>query len=98
MSRNHKILSGLLAAEKENRLHHAYILSGPASVAKVSCVENFAATLFSRDGKVTETQALERIRQRNHPDFTRLENTEGDLGVNEMRELPRLLAFSPLEA
>lgn len=98
MSRNKDILKGLLAALNENRVHHAYILSGPASVAKVDCVERFAAAIFARSGKDSEERALERVRLRNHPDFTRLENAEGDLGVDEMRELPRLLAFSPLEA
>ncbi len=98
MSRNSRILDGLLKAARERRLHHAYILSGPASAAKVDCVEKFAAEIFSQNGKDRAERALERIRLRNHPDFTRLENNEGDLGVDEMRELPRLLAFSPLEA
>ncbi len=98
MSRNHEILEGLIRAEHENRLHHAYILSGPASTAKVDCVERFAAEIFAKPGGANGAQVLERIRHRNHPDFTRLENAEGDLGVDDMRELPRLLAFPPLEA
>ncbi len=100
MSRNREILRGLLSAAQEDRIQHAYILSGPASVAKLDCVEQFAAAIFSMPpaGGASEQQTLERIRNRSHPDFTRLENADGDLGVDEMRGLPRLLAFPPLEA
>jgi DNA polymerase-3 subunit delta' len=95
MSRSQDIKKGLLSAWRENRLHHAYILSGPASTAKLACVEGFAAEVFSGDPE--NGPVLERIRARNHPDFTRLESGSGDLGVDGMRGLPRLLAFPPLE-
>lgn len=106
MSRNQAILQGLKNAESEGRLPHAFILSGPASVAKVSCVEEFAAHLFAQNGGGlfgggdgrTEEQALQRIRSRNHPDFTRLEATEEQTLLEKVRELPRLVAFKPLEA
>jgi|GEM_PF-4971912 len=97
MSRNETILQGLKNAESEGRLPHAFILSGPASVAKVNCVEEFAAHLFARNGR-TEEQALQRIRSRNHPDFTRIEATDDRSSLDCVRELPRLVAFKPLEA
>ncbi len=106
MSRNLEILKGLKNAEAEGRLPHAFILSGPASVAKVSCVEEFAAHLFAQNGGGlfggsdgrTEEQALQRIRARNHPDFTRIEASDGKSSLECVRELPRLVAFQPLEA
>lgn len=98
MSRNQKILQGLQQAEQEGRLHHAYILSGPASAAKLECVEQFAARIFSEGKESEEAQVLARIRAGNHPDFTRLENLEGDVGVENVRGLPRLVAFAPLES
>ncbi|HEY8278153.1 MAG TPA: hypothetical protein VIH99_00930 [Bdellovibrionota bacterium] len=106
MSHNKKILQGLLTAEAENRLHHAYILAGPASRAKLECVEMFAAEIFSKSGEQglfgnaggSSGRELERVQGRNHPDFSRLDAVEGKLGIDEVRELPRILAFAPLEA
>lgn len=106
MSRNLDILEGLKRAEAEGRLPHAFILSGPASQAKIDCVERFAAFIFGRsggglfggaDGR-TEEQALQRIQGGNHPDFTRLESSEEKSSLEAVRELPRLVAFQPLES
>jgi DNA polymerase-3 subunit delta' len=104
MSRNANILEGLFRAEEEGRLPHALILSGPASDAKVLCVEKFAARLFAKSGGGLfgaggdEGHALQRIQARNHPDFTRVEPSEGRSSLEAVRELPRLVAFQPLEA
>ncbi|MGZ3651376.1 MAG: hypothetical protein ACXVB9_20705 [Bdellovibrionota bacterium] len=107
---NRKILESLLRGWKENRLHHGYILSGPAAVAKVACVEQFAAEVFAENGgglfaggAVDQGQILDRIRRRAHPDFTRLEEAPEDEKnpkslLDQVRELPKLMAFPPLEA
>jgi DNA polymerase-3 subunit delta' len=107
---NRKILDALLRASKEDHLHHAYILSGPASVAKVHCVEHFAAEIFAENGgglfaatAPDPSQLAERIQRRAHPDFTRLEEPpEGEKNgktiLEQVRELPKLLAYPPLEA
>lgn len=102
--RNADILQGLLRSEEEGRLPHALILSGPANEAKVLCVEKFAAKLFAKGGgglfggNVDEGSILARIQSRNHPDFTRVEATEDKSSLDQIRELPRLVAFQPLEA
>jgi hypothetical protein len=101
-SHNQKILEGLRRSAIEGRLHHAYILSGPASAAKVACVETFAADQFA-DGGASEEQVLERIRKRVHPDFTRVEEPPEDVKnaatvVEQIRDLPKQLAYPPLEA
>ncbi|MGZ3710569.1 MAG: DNA polymerase III subunit [Bdellovibrionota bacterium] len=106
VSRNTLILEGLRRARAEGRLHHAYILSGPEGGAKLDCVERFAAEIFAEgNGGLfggaqagDPAQSLRRLQQRNHPDFTVLEPVNETLGVNEVRELPRLLAFPPLES
>jgi DNA polymerase-3 subunit delta' len=109
---NRKILDALLRASKEQHLHHAYILSGPASVAKMHCVEQFAAEIFSEKnsgGSLFTTTApeagpiAERIQRRAHPDFTHLEEpAEGEKNgktiLEQIRDLPKLLAYPPLEA
>ncbi|MGE3263485.1 MAG: DNA polymerase III subunit [Bacteriovoracia bacterium] len=108
LSRNTAILEGLRRSRAENRLHHAYILSGPEGGAKLDCVERFAAEIFAEGsggglfgGSAPAgdlSQSFRRIQQRNHPDFTVLQPVNEVLGVNEVRELPRLLAFPPLES
>jgi DNA polymerase-3 subunit delta' len=104
VSRNTAILEALKRARAENRLHHAYILSGPEGGAKLDCVEKFAAEVFAEGGGGlfgaggNAEASLRRIRQRNHPDFTVIQPVNETIGVDEIRELPRLLAFPPLEA
>lgn len=102
--RNKEILAGLLRAEEEGRLPHALILSGPAAEAKVACVEKFAAKLFAKGGgglfggNADESSIFSRIQGRNHPDFSRIEATEEQSSLDQIRELPRLVAYQPLEA
>ena len=105
VSRNTAILEGLKRSRAENRLHHAYILSGPEGGAKLDCVERFAADIFAESGggglfggAGNPEDSLRRIQQRNHPDFTVIQPVNESIGVDEIRELPRLLAFPPLES
>lgn len=108
MNHNRKILEGLLRSGKEGRLHHAYILSGPTSAAKVACVEEFAAGVFSEGGgglfgAVDPAAVIERIRKKAHPDFLRLEEPPEEEKnapslTEQIRDLPKQLAYPPLEA
>jgi DNA polymerase-3 subunit delta' len=108
LNHNKKILEGLTRAAQEDRLHHAYILSGPATAAKISCVEEFAATAASGGaglfGAPDPAQLLERIRRKAHPDFTRIEEPAEEeektaISLTEqIRDLPKTLSFPPLEA
>ena len=108
ISRNAKIRDGLIRAAAEGRLHHAYILSGPARDAKIACVEDFAAAIFSEGGgglfggNSDPVTQKDRIRRRNHPDFYRIEELEDPEGgrsvLEQIRELPKILAYPPLES
>jgi DNA polymerase III subunit delta' len=104
VSRKQTVLEGLSRAEAEGRLYHAYILSGTEGASKVDAVERFAARIFAKSaaglfgGGGDEASALARIRGSGHPDFLRLNAVNGVLGVDEVRELPRMLAYPPLEA
>lgn len=101
MSRAGRVLEGLLQAEAEGRLHHAYILSGPESPAKMECVERIAAYFAAAGGAMFgggEEAALERIRRGNHPDFHVLKAEEGLISVDEIRTLPKTLSYPPLES
>lgn len=101
MSRAGRVLMSLRQAEAEGRLHHAYILSGPESPAKMECVERLAAHFAAAGGGMFgggEEAALERIRRGNHPDFHLLKAEEGLISVDEIRTLPKILSYSPLES
>lgn len=93
MSRNDRVFAALKAAEREGRLHHAYILAGPEAPAKMECAERMAAE-FSDDAQA----AFARIRRGNHPDFLLLKPVEGLISVDDIRTLPKSLAYAPLEA
>jgi DNA polymerase-3 subunit delta' len=101
MSRLGTVFEGLRRAEAEGRLHHAYILSGPESPAKMECVEKLAAHFAAAGGGMFgggEEAALERIRRGNHPDFHVLKADEGLISVDEIRTLPKILSYPPLES
>lgn len=100
-----KILDALQSANKENRLHHAYLLTGSEESAKVDCVEKFAAQIFSEGagsslfgGGADAESVLQRIKRGNHPDFMKFQPVNNIIGVDEVRELPRALSYAPLEA
>lgn len=104
MSRAEEIRSALLRAHAENRLHHAYILSGAESETKAECVERFAADLFAAAGggglfgAADPGAFLSRIQRGMHPDFLRFTPVNGVIGVDEVRELPKALSYAPLES
>jgi hypothetical protein len=88
----------------ENCLHHAYILGGPESGAKLQVVQRFAAILFRAPSLLggagdegPDEAALERIKRGNHPDFVLLRPEGQVIGVDEVRGLPKTLAYPPLE-
>jgi DNA polymerase-3 subunit delta' len=97
MSRLDQVVAALKRAEGEGRLHHAYLLSGPESPAKLECAQRLAAFFSARKG-VSESAARERIVRGNHPDFLVLRPEGALIGVDEVRALPKALAFPPLEA
>lgn len=88
------ILAGLEAARRDGRLHHAYALAGPETAHKTKVVEEFAAAFATEGGR---GNALARIQNGMHPDFVRLVPTNDLLNVEEMRTLPKALAYPPLE-
>lgn len=104
MSRAEEIRVALIRANAENRLHHAYILSGAEAETKTECVERFAAELFASGGGgglfgAADPEALfSRIQRGIHPDFVRFTPVNGTIGVDEMRELPKQLSYAPLES
>lgn len=92
MSRNERIVAALLRAEEESRLHHAYLLAGAESGQKKKVVAEVAARLSSRP------DAADRIARGVHPDVHLLKAEEGLLSVDEVRTLPKILAYPPLES
>lgn len=82
----------MLAAEREGRLHHAYLLAGAEAPAKMDTAQKLAAHFAGGEAQ------LDRIRRGNHPDFLLLKPTEGLISVDEVRTLPKALSYPPLEA
>ena len=94
-------------AREQQRFHHAYLLSGPEGASKELCVQKFAAQHFSEPGasslfgevvSVSSEQVLKKIQEGGHPDFVWIQPIDDKIAVDAIRELPRILAFSPLEA
>jgi DNA polymerase-3 subunit delta' len=94
MSRNARVLESLRASAKEGRLHHAYILSGPEAPAKMECAQRLASDFSPGD----QGEAFGRVQRGNHPDFLLLSPKEGLVSVDDIRVLPKQLAYPPLES
>jgi DNA polymerase-3 subunit delta' len=98
---NARILANLLQAQVSARLHHAFIFSGPVGVGKMNTALTFAAQLLTAPslfGAGDPEQTLARLLRKNHPDFLLLEPEDGSIRVEQVRELQKALAYSPLEA
>lgn len=99
-----KILSNIIRSFDEDRLHHAYLFSGPESVAKLECVEQFLSKIAVSNtndlfaAPLTSDQILQKIKRGHHPDLLKIQAIDGKIGVDEVRVLGRALSFAPMEA
>ncbi len=83
----------LLRAIRENRLHHAYLFSGPESPEKFSAILDIIAD----SAKLEKEKLRSRILSGNHPDIFQIHPIEDMISVDQIRELPKVLAYPPLE-
>lgn len=96
-----RVLRALLQAKGAERLHHAYIFSGPAGVGKLDTALDFTAEMLagaSLFGGADTAGTKERILRSGHPDCLWIRPDEGIIKVEQVRELPKALAYAPLEA
>lgn len=99
-----KILANLISAEKEDRLHHSYIFTGPENSAKLECVEEFLSQISTANendlfaAPLSPEQVLQKIKRGHHPDLLKIQAVDDKIGVDEVRVLGRALSFAPLES
>ena len=98
--RRKEILAGLERNLAEDRLHHAYIFSGPVGVGKLETAQEFAANLLSQGGLLVGDRraTLERLGRGNEPDYVWIEAQDAVIKVAAVRDLPKTLSYAPLEA
>ena len=100
--RRELILDALKHSHEENRLHHAYIFTGPEGVGKTSICKKFAAHLFAKFSNSlmapSEQELLDRMERSGHPDLVLIEPEGDSIKVEQVRDLPKILSFAPLEA
>lgn len=98
--------SAILEAAMGQRLHHAWILSGPHGIGKASLARELALTLLAGEeaaGKVSGSHpAAHLFEAGTHPDFAELSRLakEGgerarNISVDQVRGLARLLSTAP---
>jgi len=99
-----RFLGGL----SRGRLHHAWLLAGPAGIGKAMLAFELSRDYLcekNRDAKRAgpacgECHACHMMTAGSHPDFLRLERLEGkrDLGVGQVREMLSFLSLSGAES
>lgn len=84
------------------RVHHAYLLTGPASVGKTTLARSLAMALNCRnaDPPCGQCRFCTLIKRGVHPDvtITEAEQVGGTLKIDQIRELQRNLSLRPYEA
>ena len=89
----------LQRAIKSDRLAHAYLLTGPASIGKTHLAWQFAAAL-NCTGDVRpcgECRACTRTHLGSHPDVSVVEPDGARIKIDQIRDLRRDLSLSPVE-
>ncbi len=95
-----RLLKGAL---REKRVAHAYLFTGPSGVGKRFVAKMLARALNCAGGDGTDScgscSACDRIARRTYPDLTWIspEGRSRTIGIDEVRELCRMLAYRPLE-
>jgi DNA polymerase-3 subunit delta' len=96
----HKWAVDLLKCALANeRVAHAYLLTGPPQIGKTSLALNFAQALNCLDEEKPCGQCLacSKIARGSHPDVQIIAGERGTLKIDQMRTLRHEAALSPLE-
>ncbi len=81
----------LVRAKEENRLHHAYAFTGPESPKKWEVLLEFLLRFSAKKLSPALLQAGQ------HPDLYSIAPVEGTLSVDQIRSLPKILSYPPME-
>jgi DNA polymerase-3 subunit delta' len=89
----------LKCALTNNRVAHAYLLTGPPQIGKRSLALNLAQALncLDKEKPCGQCLACTKIARRSHPDVQVIEGEGGTIKIDQMRRLRREAALSPLE-
>ena len=81
------------------RIAHAYLLTGPTSIGKTHLARQFASALncTGESRPCGECRACMRTRSGTHPDVTLVEPDGARVKIDQVRDLRRDLALSPVE-
>ncbi len=93
------ILQRLIDMDTKKRLHHGFLFIGSgdnATKLMQSTVMDFTTYLFSKE---SSKELVERkLASSNHPDFFKLNSEDGDIKIEQIRELQKWLSIPPLES
>jgi DNA polymerase III subunit delta' len=97
-----KALTLLRRALASDRLAHAYLLTGPDGVGKMTVALDLAAVLLCRAPQGEHPCGIcpgcLKFRSGNHPDFQRIRPDGAAIKIDQIRELKKALAFAPFES
>ena len=91
----------LTLALEANRIHHAYLFSGPAGVGKKTLARAFAAGLLCESPGCGDACGgclpCRQLKGNNHPDFHVTAPMGTTIRINQLKELKRFTALEPLQ-
>jgi DNA polymerase-3 subunit delta' len=89
----------LQRAIQNERVAHAYLITGPANVGKTSLAIELAAALNCTGDAPPcgSCKSCTKVARATHPDLVIVEPEDGHLKIDQMRDLQRELSLSPYE-
>lgn len=93
----------LLQAMQSGRMPHAWMVSGPKGIGKATLAYRFARfLLLGQGGNMLDVDmaepAMRRVQNQSHADLMVLSGQDGDISVDDAREINEFLALTPAES
>ena len=90
----------LKESQKRNKLHHAYLFSGPEGVGKkktaVELIKSLNCDQPGPEGSCDQCPSCQKIERKIHPDFLHLEPDGAFIRIEQIRQLGQQLSFAPV--
>jgi DNA polymerase-3 subunit delta' len=89
----------LMAELANDRVHHAYLITGPRAVGKTTLALAFAEAVMCADARTPDeaVRCSKMVKARNHPDLAVLapESESDRIKIDQVRDLQHALSLSP---
>jgi len=88
------VLEKIIKAKKDNKLSHAYLITGPKNSGKFDLALSLAKNFFCEDEACGKCQACISIDKMSNPDLS-IVDPEGEIKISDVKEIQKLIYLKP---